>query len=399
MTHVPAFLNGVSLHVGDCLQVLRELPDESVHCCVTSPPYWNLRDYQVDGQLGLEKTPEEYVAKMVEVFREVRRVLRNDATLWINLGDSYASTSKNRTESQASKVTGLQGGLSTQLSILRQQSKIVDGLKPKDMVGIPWRVAFALQANGWWLRQDIIWHKPNPMPESVTDRCTKSHEYVFLLAKSERYYFDAQAIAEQCVAGNNGSSFFSAYDRETKPGLGRGPRVESVPGGTRNKRSVWTVATKPFAGAHFATFPESLVRPMIRAGTSEHGCCPQCGSPWARRLEDNEPRDPVDCEGKNASQDKQHSARRMLANMRAARQSGHPHDNPFPSKATIGWDPTCECGRVDVEPCIVLDPFFGAGTTAVVARKLERRCIGIELNPEYMAIARGRLRQRVMFFC
>lgn len=223
---------------GDCLETMRTLPDCSVHCVVTSPPYWGLRDYGVDGQLGLEKTPEEYVARMVDVFREVRRVLRNDGTCWLNLGDSF---------------------------------------KDKEVVGIPWRVAFALQSDGWWLRQDIIWSKPNPMPESVTDRCTKSHEYVFLLTKSARYYYDADAISEPAVTGWNGSSFTSDSDKVTKRGLGLGPRIETD---TRNRRSVWTITPKPYSGAHFATMPPDLVENCLLAGCPKNGIVldPFCGS-------------------------------------------------------------------------------------------------------------------------
>ena len=224
--------------VGDCIESMRGLPDQSVHTCVTSPPYFGLRDYGHDGQIGLEPTPDAFVAKLAEVFREVRRVLRDDGTLWLNLGDSYGVG--------------------------------------KQMLGIPWRVAFALQADGWYLRQDIIWHKPNPMPESVIDRCTKAHEYIFLLSKSQRYYFDAEAIKEP-------SAYFG---KDARSGMGNiryeGKRTEGDAAAngqqsfvtineTRNKRSVWTVTTKPFKGAHFATFPPDLIEPCIKAGCPEGG--------------------------------------------------------------------------------------------------------------------------------
>jgi DNA modification methylase len=259
-----------TLHLGDCLEVMRTMPDASVHCCVTSPPYWGLRDYGHDGQIGLEATPEEYVDRMVGVFREVRRVLRDDGTLWLNLGDSYAS---------------------------------------KSLVGVPWRVAFALQADGWYLRQDVIWHKPNPMPESVTDRCTKAHEYVFLLSKSARYYYDSEAIKEPAVSaepagngfagrqggergapmsggrgstepwapkGKGGKSAFRGQghfrDSEGGPANRDDRQMKDVGAGeTRNRRSVWTVATKPFHGAHFAVMPPDLVRPCILAGCPKGG--------------------------------------------------------------------------------------------------------------------------------
>lgn len=281
---------GIRIIVGDCRERLRDLPAESVHCCVTSPPYFGLRDYGVDGQIGLEQTPDEYVAKLIEVFREVRRVLRDDGTLWLNLGDSYAggaigrndqkkySTKKYRKGQQSGSVLGYY-----------RRRKTVPGLKSKDLIGIPWRVAFALQADGWCLRQDIIWHKPNVMPESVRDRCTIAHEYIFLLSKSQRYYFDSDAIQEPA----------------TRRDPGNRPRE------TRNRRSVWTVATKPFSGLHFAPFPPSLIEPCILAG------CPKGGT--------------------------------------------------------------------------VLDPFGGSGTTGLVADRLGRHAILIDLNTIYAEMARARI--------
>lgn len=281
--------------IGDCREVLRTLPDESVHCVVTSPPYFGLRDYGMDGQLGQEPTPAEFVAVMVEVFREVRRVLRADGTLWLNLGDTFA--------------------------------------KDKNLIGVPWRVAFALQADGWCLRQDIIWAKPNPMPESVTDRCTKAHEYLFMLTKSERYHYDAEAIAEPAiyvgVTGQDANGFknpkrFDGKIAASAKQDGHGRRHagfnnrwdEAAERGecktTRNKRSVWEVATAPFSEAHFATFPPALIEPCIKAG------CPVGGT--------------------------------------------------------------------------VMDPFGGAGTTGLVADRLQRSAILIELNPEYAAMAERRIR-------
>lgn len=258
------------LLVGDCREMLRTLPDESVHCVVTSPPYWGLRDYGVDGQLGLEPTPEEYVANMVEVFREVRRVLRDDGTLWLNLGDSYANDGKWGGSSGGKHATALHGNT----GIGRQ--KVTTGLKPKDLVGIPWRVAFALQADGWYLRSDIIWSKPNPMPESVRDRPTKAHEYVFLLSKDERYHYDADAIAEEAthagrvVKATGGDAKNAAMGRYGQTRTGFVERDNKV-GDTRNARSVWTIATKPFPGAHFATFPPELAERCILAGCPKGG--------------------------------------------------------------------------------------------------------------------------------
>ena len=259
----------MTLLQGDCLTTLPTLASASVQCCVTSPPYYGLRDYGVDGQLGLEATPEEYVAKMVEVFREVRRVLRDDGTLWLNIGDSYAAN-------RSYQVPSTKGGTKHSYSqaVGGKGSVIPDGLKAKDLIGIPWRLAFALQADGWYLRQDIIWHKPNPMPESVRDRCTKAHEYIFLLSKSERYFFDSEAIKEPAVsekpAGNKRHKYADAYnagtseEHRTKAGL---LALTGVEWETRNRRSVWTVATKPYKGAHFATFPPALIEPCILAGS------------------------------------------------------------------------------------------------------------------------------------
>lgn len=246
---------------GDCIEVLKGIEDRSVNCCVTSPPYWGLRDYGVDGQLGLENTPNEYVDNLVRVFREIRRVLKHDGTLWLNLGDSYAGNC-----SQSSN-NGRAGYGNPREKIV---SRLFDGIKSKDLIGIPWRVAFALQADGWYLRQDIIWHKPNPMPESVTDRCTKSHEYIFLLSKSQKYYYNNESIKEQA------SPDTSVRDRDST-------KLNNCPGRTkmgglkvnnyeyRNKRDVWTIPTQPFSEAHFATFPKDLIRPCIRAGCPANG--------------------------------------------------------------------------------------------------------------------------------
>lgn len=322
---------------GDCREVLRTLPDESVHCVVTSPPYFGLRDYGVAGQIGLEPTPAAFVEQMVAVFREVRRVLRPDGTLWLNIGDSYANDGKWGGHTGGKHVKALHA------SPIGRNKKYT-GMKPKDLIGIPWRVAFALQADGWYLRQDIIWSKPNPMPESVQDRCTKAHEYLFLLSKSATYHYDAAAIAEplgetsiarlsQNVAEQRGSDRvpgktngrMKAVAKRSKDNdiYSRSPssRPHSLSDfevkhdrqyESRNKRSVWTVATQPFKEAHFATFPPELIEPCILAG------CPAGGT--------------------------------------------------------------------------VLDPFGGAGTTGLVADRLQRDAILIELNPDYIAIAEKRIK-------
>lgn len=349
--------------VGDCIEMMRTLPDKSVHTCVTSPPYFALRDYGVDGQIGLEASPREFIDRLVLVFREVHRVLRDDGTLWVNMGDSYAGTGKSGGGAQGERwdecgtdTTGPRGG---------KWSPAPRGWKQKDLMGMPWRLAFALQDDGWYLRQDIIWHKPNSMPESTRDRCTKAHEYLFLLSKSRRYRYDSDAIREPASYGptpsgvgfghgtdakdrNRGRvSVPKGWDTSTgegghgsfhKDGAARAARdsfkregskrEQVIPGQnkgthrpdraessydlqTRNKRSVWTVATHGFKGAHFATFPPDLIRPCILAGAPRGG--------------------------------------------------------------------------------LVLDPFGGAGTTALVAMQEGRRSVLCELNPEYAALARARL--------
>lgn len=343
----------VRILVGDCREKLRQLPDASVNCCVTSPPYFGLRDYGHAGQMGLEPTPDEFVAGMVAVFHQVKRVLRDDGTLWLNIGDSYAGGGRGGGGSFEAERANWRD-----IPQRQGQRPGVSGCKSKDLVGIPWMLAFALRTDGWYLRQEIIWHKPNPMPESVTDRCTKAHESIFLLSKSPRYYFDAEAIAEPLgessvarlsqptideqvgsdrvpgktngpmkavgrrTAGNKTHKGLTAYEggaveHRTKAGLvafAEREREKVEAGdliGTRNKRSVWTVTTQPYSEAHFATYPPALIEPCILAGSTRGG--------------------------------------------------------------------------------VVLDPFFGAGTTGLVADRHGRDCIGIELNPEYAEIARRRV--------
>ena len=346
-----------TIYQGDALEVLRGLPSESVHCCITSPPYWGLRDYGVEGQIGLKQTLQEYVEALVEVFREVRRVLRLDGTLWLNLGDSYA---------------GSWGSAS--------------GLKPKDLVGVPWRVAFALQADGWYLRSDIIWHKPNSMPESVTDRPTKAHEYIFLLAKSRRYFYDADAIrephAEASIArwSDGGEDTDNTKYRKERPDTSVGNLRNGSnplhPAG-RNKRSVWTVSTKPFPEAHFAVYPPDLIEPCILAGTSPMAC-PHCGAPWKRVVE----REPVT--------KKDRTEPYAIASGMGKRPQLFTRQTKVIKEES--WQPTCSCSDNDGSGrCVVLDPFLGSGTTLLVARRLGRSGIGIELNPDYCAMASRRI--------
>ena len=250
------------LLLGDCRTILPTLDAGSVQCCVTSPPYWGLRDYGVEHQIGLESTPDAYVAEMVAVFREVKRVLRDDGTLWLNLGDSYAGHN----------LPGWRPGNEVKNGGVSNKNGVgyIDGLKPKDLIGIPWRVAFALQADGWYLRADIIWHKPNPMPESVTDRPTKSHEYLFLLTKSPTYYYDAAAIAEKATYVGDHRALRTDTRKVVDPMCADGgsrSRTGQATGETRNRRSVWTIPSSPYPEAHFATFPKALVAPCILAGT------------------------------------------------------------------------------------------------------------------------------------
>ena len=378
----------LDMRLGDCLDVLPTLEAGSVHCCVTSPPYWGLRDYGVDGQLGLEATPEEYVAKMVEVFRAVRRVLRDDGTLWLNMGDSYAA---NRPGGQPAPTnTGNRNGYLQ--SPTQGITSVPSGLKPKDLVGMPWAVAFALRADGWYLRSDIIWHKPNPMPESCTDRPTKAHEYLFLLTKSAKYFYDADAIRED-LTGNAHSSGNGVHPKSAIAGSGikANESFERCLGGLftgrRNRRSVWTIATQPYAKAHFATFPEALVLPCILAGTSEEGCCAGCGAPYVRVTEREQLKRerPNDRTNRHEQGDGVNSCGNTVAGV---------------DVKTVGWECTCSCvSEIDkaVVPCTVLDPFLGSGTTAKVAQQYGRSFVGCELSAEYLELARDRFKQSRVF--
>ena len=388
---------------GDCTKVLATLPAASVQCCVTSPPSWGLRDYGAGGQLKLEETTEAYISNMVLVFREVWRVLRDDGTLWLNLGDSYAGVAGN------ARGEGAGGGQERVKSMgfgaLPKRKDLEGGLKHKDLAGIPWRVAFALQADGWYLRQDIIWHKPNPMPESVADRCTKAHEYIFLLTKSAKYFYDSEAVKERgaMVAGDSAGS--SQRDTQETHGLGGGnsginlakqklaAELQEKGYSTRNKRSVWTVTTKPFRGAHFATFPPDLIEPCILAGTSENGQCPKCGKSWKRIMEKIGVSTYEKMGGKNGGYKKmrEESMRRGETGVGDTRDSnGNIVWYEATPKKFVGWQPDCVC-RLDPIASVVLDPFSGAGTTGLVAVQHGRRYIGIELNPDYLEMSRKRI--------
>src|SRR5581483_9661453 len=386
--------------VGDVLKCLAQLEDESVQCVVTSPPYWGLRDYGTNGQIGLESTPDEYISKMVAVFREVKRVLRKDGTCWVNMGDSYSSFRDSKAVPDS--LRGDDTGTFVPIANNRNGKLLASvGLKHKDLVGIPWMLAFALRADGWYLRQDIIWAKPNPMPESVTDRCTKSHEYIFLLTKSERYFYDAEAIKEPQNEttldrfANGTPRIHGDKERLAEAGEVRANSTFTrslgiLPNG-RNKRSVWNVATQPFPEAHFATFPEKLIEPCILAGTSEKGCCSKCGAPWERIVEPSERYAKALGRGfHDHSADLAEGMKQCRGENRQnyARDVCGVHNAQY---VTIGWQPTCKCGTADIKPGTVLDPFSGSGTTGLVALRYHRNFIGIELNPEYAAMGQRRI--------
>lgn len=376
---------------GDVLERLAEVPDGAVQCVVTSPPYWGLRDYGVAGQIGLEATIEEYVAKMVAVFREVRRVLRDDGTLWLNLGDSYAN--RGCDSSTVGGFTGERIRAGKKGIMDSRPREIPTGLKPKDLCMIPARVALALQADGWWLRQDNIWSKPNPMPESCSDRTTTAHEHMFHLSKRARYFYDADAIREEHKPESLVIYEYGAHSSAPKGGMiaagsdtgifnceRKGNHVN--PAG-RNKRSVWTIPTQPYSGAHFATFPERLVEPCILAGTSPQAC-PGCGAPWRRVVEKQSGFD-ADGNCLGCGRPKAQPGKSNMINRRGeAVPCGH--------GVATGWQATCPCeGNDGSGRCIVMDPFAGSGTVGAVALKTGRDYLLIELNEDYEGLIRERL--------
>lgn len=378
------FDHGVALLVGDVREQLKHVADESVHCVVTSPPYFSLRDYGgQEQQIGLEETPDQFIDQLVSVFREVRRVLRSDGVCWVNMGDSYAAK-------PASGNTDFKDGRKN-----RGQSKsggIPTGFKPKDRMGIPHMLVFALRANGWYWRDEIIWHKPAPMPESVRDRTTKAHEYIFLLTKSPKYFYDCEAIKEP-VSGNAHSRGKGTTPKSNanEAGVKNNDSFASATNGLvshRNKRSVWTVNTEPYSGAHFAVFPPKLIEPCVLAGTSEHGCCSECGAPYERIVESHRIATRPGTNSKvNQSADGGQPGM-VVGNRDPQRHCSVTH--------TTGWQATCECDAA-IKPCTVLDPFNGSGTTGVVARNNGCRYIGVELNPEYVELTHKRLRQPSLF--
>jgi len=386
-----------TLH-GDCRDVLRQMPDGSVHCCVTSPPYWGLRSYLPKDhpdkarEIGQEKTPEQFVATMVEVFREVRRCLHDSGTLWLNLGDSYSSGG--RTTQVVQTVRGptvrdqsgdAASGKQEYLNGTAMRPPVFAGSKPKDLCGIPWRVVLALQADGWYWRSCIVWHKKSCMPESVTDRPTNSWEPIFLLAKSQSYFMDMEAVKEPAEQSTNERDAYKrlGYAKETRDGfvnhLGEGMGDKRDCGGMRNQRNVWSLGPEPYSEAHFATFPTEIPRRAILAGTSARGCCPKCLTPWERVVETT---------GEGGNNPKNSSVPPGAKNpMAYARLGGGAYQA---QSRTVGWQPGCECNAGDPVPATVLDCFGGSGTTGMVALELGRNATLCELNGGYLPLIQKR---------
>ena len=367
----------------DALSGLRSLPDESIQCVVTSPPYWGLRSYKGDpGMIGLEPTLDEHIANLVAVFREVRRVLRKDGTVWLNYGDAYAAQKPGVCSGDPMKTSGLAGDKTAQIAREQKADTLKgSGLKPKDLMLLPARVALALQSDGWWVRSEIIWHKPNPMPESVTDRPTSAHEKVFLLTRSSKYFYDAEAVrvplATQPHAPGNKKLDSSRNDHDSMQ------KVWGSESGA-NLRNVWTIPTFGLKEAHFATFPPALVEPCIKAGTSEKGCCSVCGAPWVRLVKSTTRFESGSGKAGNVPNGKHAGTEQAESGTYDIRMG------PVKETTTTGWQPTCSCDA-PIEPCVVLDPFGGAGTVGLVADRLGRDAILIEISSEYADMARRRI--------
>ena len=467
--------NLITEYHGHTPDVLKEMPPESVHCIVTSIPYWGLRDYGIEpqiwdaqegcgsigvrrtwehkwgdeylgdtrvdnfkdwgnkgsgidaphikrsqgqfcqicgawrGSLGLEPTPELYIQHIVQIWRELKRVLRKDGACWLNIGDSYAGSwgdSGNRPErtninqGQRERKTkhftreGHPRDPSPPTIQAIKKSKF--NLKPKDLVMIPARIALALQADGWWLRSDIIWAKPNPMPESVTDRPTNSYEHIFLLTKSAKYFYDADAVREKTTTYDSSIRDQDNTKLNNTPGRTRMGGLVTNQYHNRNLRNVWTIATEPTPEAHFATFPTKLAETCIKAGTSGKGCCPECGAPMVRIIEKGFTEHTGKTNSKYDPKRKDHGAGRLALLRQAARERGEEYNN---QSKTLGWMPSCECGKLQpfVVPCTVLDPFSGSGKALIVAKKLGRKAIGIDLKQEYLDMPLDKLAQERLF--
>ena len=364
----------VRVLIGDAREQLATLPSSSVHCVVTSPPYWGLRAYQGDpGMIGLEATFDEHLANLVEVFREVWRVLRPDGNVWLNYGDAYSSGNISGHRNGSGRADGIVTESSPRN---RNGTPGMPGLKPKDLLMMPARVALALQSDGWWLRSEIVWHKPNPMPESVTDRPTSAHEKLYLLTKQPRYFYDAEAVRLPPSGRTDPITGFGR-SKEVRADAERTYELDARVGA--NLRNVWSIPTSPFSAAHFATFPPALVEPCIKAGTSERGVCGDCGAPWVRVVE-----------GTTGLQAHEEYAAGQHAGNRKPPQGGQAEWSARQPKQTTGWRPTCD-HHAAVIPATVLDPFGGAGTVGLVADRLQRDAILIEISPEYAEMARQRI--------
>ncbi len=391
-------MNSTILH-GDCRDTLKTVPDGTVQCCVTSPPYWGLRSYLTKGhadkhlEIGQEPTPEAYVETMVGVFREVKRCLHDSGTIFLNVGDSYFGGGRGGDPGESAYRKQ-----ATNAGSLIEPTAIPPGCKPKDLCGIPWRLVLALQADGWYWRSCIVWHKKSCMPESVTDRPTNSWEPIFLLAKSQRYFYDAEAVKE--VGGGtwndggyrNGKSVYlenKSHDNSaTEQGVaGWKPQVDN----RRNQRNVWTLGPEPYPESHFATFPTEIPRRAILAGTSAKGCCPKCYAPWERQVE-RTPATSKKCpktDGIYQAQGGNGAKKTGTIGM----SGGGRIDGKV---ETLGWYPSCRCNNDDDDyevlpiPCTVLDPFGGSGTTGAVAIELGRKAILCELNPDYLPLIQKR---------
>lgn len=390
----------------DCLEGMKQMPEGVVHCVVTSPPYYGLRDYQTEGQMGLEKTPEEYVSKMVEVFREVKRIMHPTGTLWLNMGDSYWGSWGN----SGSREGGQRGVNEAKYerpgwddhTERPATSYSHPDLKPKDLLEMPSWLVLALQADGWWLRCRIPWLKRNAMPESCRDRPTQAVEYVFLLSKSKDYFYDGEAVRVKQTTPMDTKSHqtFGAPGGKAEQVYGKKHLVSGEkwkPTGRRSRRNtdwffeswqgLWTdengeplafiVNPKPYKRAHFATFPPGLVIPCLKAGTSERGACPECGSPWVRVIENTEEFKKV-----RDKQSAKETYKSGLLRRGSTFASGTPNNLPTRTK-TLGWRPTCDCGKEPV-PCLAFDPFAGTGTVIEVARKMGRSALGFEISEEYV---------------
>lgn len=365
--------------VGDAVTVLRTLPSASVHVVCTSPPYFQLRDYQVAGQIGLERNPDEYVTKLVEVFAEVKRVLRPDGTLWLNIADSMAGSGKGKTGHNGIGDQEHRQGFHDNYHLGRDnqtRARWPSYGKPKDLLLIPFRLALALQADGWYVRSDIAWCKRSCMPESVQDRPTNAWEHVFLLSKAPRYFYDSEAVREE-GAGRLDRGNMNIGARLDSGAPWANQTADEANG--RNMRNVWLLGPEPFSEAHFATFVPEIPRRAILAGTSERGCCAECGAPWVRVVERTA----------NGWHESPKDAGRRAQGLQSAVSGLHGQYRTVES-VDHGWRPSCKHEGEPV-PATVLDCFGGAGTTALVADRLGRNAILVELNPEYAAMAQRRI--------